>query len=242
MNRARTGMQGFTLMEIAIVMVVIGLLAGGSLAALRAHQLRAQHAATRDALEEARQALFHHAVLHGRVPCPAKSPIDGEAEAPGNNGCPRNRGLLPWATLGVQGLDGWHNRLSYIASSELTRQEGISLSVQPGNGITLNTRDPAGNQQTLATAKAVAFALWSHGSNGHGAVSAAGTLIADASDSNHDEDTNTWQGSGNTVYARDPTDNSAVSGGEFDDIVVWGSYYVLIGRLLAAGQLSQASP
>lgn len=86
----------------------------------------------------------------------------------------------------------------------------------------------------------MAFALWSHGENGRGATTSAGTVVADDSATNSDEDANSSQPDSTAprrLYAREGSTSSATAGGEFDDMVEWESRFVLFGRMITAGQL-----
>lgn len=224
--------KGFTLVEIAIALVIVALLMGGAISALRANQIRASLSATRTALDEAKEATMYWAVVNKKLPCPAKSPSDGEEDRQGNV-CAKRRGLVPWKTLGIQAQDGWNNRLSYVMTEKLG--ETISM-FEPGT-IQVKVRDSAGAATNLLSEASVAFAIWSHGENGHHAVSSQDTTIADRSDTNVDEDANSPNLGNGIVFARDMADNKETPGGEFDDMVVWGSRFVMIGRLLNAGQL-----
>ena len=67
MNRQR----GFTLIEIGIALTVIALLSVGAMSALQLAMLRARIAETRDAVQEAREAVVAFAVVNRSLPCPA---------------------------------------------------------------------------------------------------------------------------------------------------------------------------
>src|SRR5574340_426127 len=102
MNRARS--SGFTLTELAIVLVIVALLLGGLLVPLTAQVEQRRFRETQKALGEIREALLGFAVVNGRLPCP-------DTDAPGTAGygeenfpCtapPVAEGYLPWKTLGV---------------------------------------------------------------------------------------------------------------------------------------------
>jgi prepilin-type N-terminal cleavage/methylation domain-containing protein len=64
--------SGFTLVELAIVTLIIGFLLAGTLAMLRPYLKSAQLNATRAKLETISFALADFAQQHGRLPCPAQ--------------------------------------------------------------------------------------------------------------------------------------------------------------------------
>ncbi|WP_374337146.1 type II secretion system protein [Methyloversatilis sp.] len=230
--------RGFTLIEIAIALTVIALLGIGAIGALQMAMLRTRIAETRAALDEAREAVTAYTVANRSLPCPAVSADDGTEQSRAGGSCTSRRGLLPWSTLGVRGLDGWGNRIGYLASPSLVKSPAARIGLTDPGGIELFARDAAGNEQAIVTQTAVAFALWSHGENGRGATSAAGTLIADDSTNNVDEDMNSSQpGNGIRLFAREGSSNVDAVGGPFDDLVTWESRFVLFGRMINSGQL-----
>lgn len=124
---------GFTLIELAVVVLVIALLLGSLLVPVSAQVEQRRLTETKKRLDEARQALLGFAIANGRFPCPATDTGNGvEAFASGHTaatgGCLRpNNGFLPGITLGLtnvddQGfvLDAWGNkgnRLRYAVSN-----------------------------------------------------------------------------------------------------------------------------
>lgn len=236
--------RGFTLIEIAVALTIIALLSVGAIAALQLAILRTRIAETQDALREAREAVVAFAVVNRSLPCPAVSAVDGTEQSRAGGNCANPRGLLPWQALGVRGLDGWGNRLGYVASQSTNPL--LSLVVAPGSRIALTaqgdiriaTRDADGAEVAMNSPAAVAFAVWSHGENGRGATTPAGTVIADDSVTNADEKANNSQpGNDAKLFAREGSISAAAGGGEFDDLVEWESRFVLFGRMMNAGQL-----
>lgn len=230
--------MGFSLIELAIVLVVLGLLTSGLLSALQVALLRSRIADTRNAMTQAQEALFAYAVAHQSLPCPAQSPLDGSAQSRSTGACAQRRGLLPWQELGLRGTDAWGRRLGYVVSQSLVVAPGSRITLASAGEIALIGRDANGTTTSMASSGAVAFALWSHGENGSGGFTEAGAGVGDLSDTNFDEDSNSSApGTSATVVVRDGAVSAHVAGGEFDDLVAWGSRYVLFSRMIAAGQL-----
>lgn len=67
--------QGFTLMELTVVLVIVGLLLGGLLVPLSAQRDVDLTKATDKSLADIREALMGFAVINGRLPCPADQSI-----------------------------------------------------------------------------------------------------------------------------------------------------------------------
>ena len=98
---------GFTLTELAVVLVVIALLLGGLLVTLDAQNTARTNAETRQILQNAHDAVIGFAVRYGRLPCPATTTSNGvESPAtppapPAANPCTVTKGYLPAVTLGI---------------------------------------------------------------------------------------------------------------------------------------------
>ena len=196
--------KGFTLIELAIALVIMALLAGSALVALRVQSQRASIGQTRDAIEDAREALYNYAVVWGYLPCPASD----DAGVPGT--CPANTdpntsvhpaGFLPWQELGVSGQDAWGQRLRYAVSNALLPPAVPSLAA--GSNSNLVIMD---GSTRLNSNGSVAFVVWSIGA---------------------DAESSTPIPLQNSVGHAEPSS---------DDVVIWGSRYVLMGRLVQGGR------
>ena len=105
--------DGFTLIEVAIGLMILGLITVGIISTLSQQAEQRRHAETRQLLGQARDALLAFVSVNGRLPCPAVAASSGqEAIASGAGGlvvCVAESGLLPAVSLGMTGLDpgGW---------------------------------------------------------------------------------------------------------------------------------------
>ena len=72
---------GFTLAELAIVLVIVAFLLGGTMAMVSSQTDQRKWNDTQSRLEAARDALLGYAIANGRLPCPANSSSAG-AEVP----------------------------------------------------------------------------------------------------------------------------------------------------------------
>jgi prepilin-type N-terminal cleavage/methylation domain-containing protein len=119
--------HGFTLTEIAIVMLVIGLALAATIVPVGRLIQTGQIGSNQERLDTAREALLAFAAINGRLPCPDRTGDGLEDRRAGGDpsafGCAGNvyEGFLPWATLGVPQIDYWGTRLRYRVSAEFTR-------------------------------------------------------------------------------------------------------------------------
>jgi len=244
---------GFSLPELAIVLVVVGLLAGGMLMPLATQIDLRRTAETRSSLHQAREALQGFAVANGRLPCPAAAGAGG-AEA-GVGACPLSvggvaDGFLPGVTLGLspsdnQGyvLDAWGNRLRYAVTAAPAAAPG---SFTTSNGIAKFWREngspPAADLQICRDSVSIsrpgsANADCTAGS----ALSRAAVAVVFSTGRNSatagrgaDEAANL---NGDRVFVAHEEAPAGAPGGEFDDLLVWLSPNILYNRMVAAGRL-----
>ena len=228
---------GFTLVEMAIVLLILTLLAGGLTVGLSTQIARRKEAATDASLEEARDALLGYLVRKGYFPCPAKTATDGGEDRQGTS-CTGSHysGLLPWAELGIQGIDGWGHRLRYAVAEEYAKAITLSATSSPPGTLTIKTRNSNGTELTLTTNDGAAPVLvLSHGANGLGATDQDGNTLA-APPAGSDEAVNAG-GDGKVYFSRPLSENPGASGGAFDDRVLWISPYIAVNHLISAGKL-----
>lgn len=100
--------SAFTLIEVAVVMVLVGLVAGGGVVMLRALVEQNQRNETAAYLSEVRQALLTYANVNGKLPYPDTAGNDGVADSDASIA-----GTLPYKTLGLRPKDAWSRNLKY---------------------------------------------------------------------------------------------------------------------------------
>jgi prepilin-type N-terminal cleavage/methylation domain-containing protein len=226
--------SGFTLVEISIVLLIVGLMIGGLVAPLASQLEQKKVSDTRRALDEAREALIGFALRNGYLPCPAISSSNGEEDRTGS-ACNKRYGYLPWTTLGVARLDGWNHVLGYSVTPAFS-DSVVRFTLKTPADITVATRDTGGQLIPATGVNDIPAAIISFGHNGYGATSDQNTTISDAGVGNVDEKNN-LQSSGNALIARDPSDDPRAPGGAFDDMVLWLSPNILYNRMVAAQRL-----
>ena len=208
--------RGFTLTEMAVVLVIVALLIGGMILPMAAQQDIRNASETQKLLAEVGEALYGYAAGHaagdGRpyLPCPD---TDGDgAENRTGATCVNQEGNLPWATLGVGQQDAWGNALRYRVAAVYSNSS-IGFTLQPaGNNLRVCTSSAC----TTELASAVPAVILSRGKNGAATPTDADEL------ENIDADDDFVQ-------------HTPI--GSFDDIVTWLSASVLLNRMVAAGRL-----
>ena len=250
-------LRGFSLVELAIVLVVSAVLVGGLMVPLSAQVEQRRLADTQKQLEEIKAALMGFAAATGRLPCPASSSsngIENFATTPlvGNasNGICSNffDGFLPAATLGLtpvdsQGyaLDAWgfaQNRIRYAVSNAtintqtnpFTKTDGMKNA---GIGNVMN--------QTLlyVCSSSTGITASNCGSAGTVTLSDKAVVVIYSLGSNAasgaagaDEQANL---DADKVFVSHP--KAGTAGNQFDDLVTWLGPSLLLNRMVEAGQL-----
>ena len=224
--------RGFSLVELAIVLVIVSLLAGGMMMTLGSQFDQRNLSDTRQQLQDARDALLGFAVTHRAsadqlpyLPC-ADTNNDGVEDRNADGSCVSAEGNLPWATLATAAQDAWGNRFRYrVAGSYSNSKNGFSLLTPAAS---LQVCDQAACTSLLASL--LPAVIVSHGKNGFGATNAAGGVNTAPSSVDEQQNSN----GDNTFVSHTPTPPGA---NEFDDLVIWLSPNILYNRMIAAGRL-----
>jgi len=104
--------KGFTLIEIAIVMIIIGILIGGGMPLLRALTEQKKRNETLSYMAEVKDSIISYAKIHGRLPL-----ADGNMDGIEDRNC--YSGLLPYITLNVKPVDSYSGHLKYEINEDL---------------------------------------------------------------------------------------------------------------------------
>lgn len=232
---------GFSLIEMAFVLVIVTLLLGGLLVPFSTQIEQKRIADTQKAMAEINEALLGYAIANGQLPCAASATSGGNQQT--SPTCLYS-GFLPAANLGVNGTDAWGRQYRYAVSPNFTLPFSLPASSCPGSNpcgvITVQTRNSTGSIAVVAN-YIVAIVI-SQGKNGYGGYSSAGVPMA-LPNANTDEYTNSTSATAfftrTQVGPRSPCSDSSNPVGlcEFDDIVTWVSPNVLFNRMVAAGKL-----
>jgi len=139
--------HGFSLVELAIVLVIVGVLISSFIGTLGSRIENTRRSDTLDQLNVIKDAIIGFASSKGRIPCPALTNSAGQ-EAPAapvsGDSCDVQHGFVPGRTLGLQGgynrdsllLDSWGNPIRYSVTTAdgdaFTEPQGI---VGSGDGM-----------------------------------------------------------------------------------------------------------
>ena len=257
--------RGFTLAELAVVLVIVGLLLGGLFMPLSAQMNSRNTNDTQKTLNDIRDALLGFAAANGRLPCPALATISDTTagaglESPQGGPCANSAGVLPWVTLGVPETDAWGNRFTYRVTLDFARVANgqNTYSSTAGTCITNNNppTNPPINPQFAAFALCsqgdmtivnttvgssspistnIPAVVISHGKNGNGAFTSQGTPLSPGGD--QDEISNRLIQPNGIATAVGNNFVSKTPTPTFDDIVMSISSNLLFNRMIAAGKL-----
>jgi prepilin-type N-terminal cleavage/methylation domain-containing protein len=261
MNKFGTAQSGFTLVEIAIVLLIVTILLGYSVAMFPIQQELKQYRHVQVEMDSVIEHLIAYAQVNGRLPCPDTSTdsdlsgnsVDGGEDRVGNNACEAYFGFLPGRTLGLNGkynaagvmVDPWDTGYGY-AISNINAGSPVNLDIDlvTPNGIRdegifnvmpdlfiCDDSDETGDDIDCTTVTGNEVI----GANGE----VAAVIISLGKDSNipatsniQDENLDNFHdGKLDKVYIFSPRRD------DYDDVVRWLSTNLLFSKMIEADQL-----
>jgi len=150
--------QGFTLIEMTMVLLIVGLLVGSFVIPLGAQIDINNIKATDQRLAQIREALLGYAARNRRLPCSASNAITGIEDSATCN----DEKFLPWAVLGVDGKDGWGNTYRYRVDTAHTTNAGAYNISIPAASDALKVKNKADTVTFVENAVAI---IYSYGKN-----------------------------------------------------------------------------
>jgi len=133
MVNTRANQIGFTLIEIAIVLLIVAMLLGYTVALIPRQQEIKQYRDLERKMDEVIAAIVGFAQINGRLPCPTIPNLAGVEDGGGDADCINFGGFVPVNTLGITGrlnadsllLDPWGNPYRYYVSNSDVDSGGI---------------------------------------------------------------------------------------------------------------------
>jgi len=263
---SRLSSKGFTLAELAIVLVIVALLTSGLLISLSAQQEAHRINSAEKQLQEINDALLGFAAAQGRLPCPATNATLGTealcsnaADAsPANNACgavttpellpavlihgrcaaPLD-GFLPAATLGLRPVN---DQGQLIDAWNNPVRYAITTS-QDGTTFKYSYSSSNGMRDSglanLQPSLTVCSRLQSAAACATNATltSTAVAVYFSSGKTNSNGTDEAANRDGNTIFVSHTPTPAGAPNGEFDDLVVWLSPNILYNRMIAAGRL-----
>ncbi|PCJ40896.1 MAG: hypothetical protein COA71_09860 [SAR86 cluster bacterium] len=247
--------SGFTLIEMAMVLLILGILLSGVLVAIGDSTTNIRISQTQSKLEQIEEALYGYVQANGRLPCPADHSGTGLANPETNTGCNIDNGFVPVATLGLNGsinadkllLDPWENPYRYSVSQDVsnyfTTTTGIDLLFADAANI-LGTGTNMLRICSISTCTPTTISI----NNAPAVVYSMGAnwaVLSGASSTNEQKNAfgATLIGATSGLVYNMPTAanldfvDTGYSEENYDDQVIWLSPYILFSRLIQAGQL-----
>ena len=131
--------QGFTLVELAIVILIMGLLLGGLMMPLSVQRDNARIRQGLDQFESIEAAVEGFMLANGYLPCPATPSSNGYA-SPASGNCTVQHGFVPATTLDLKGsrnddnllLDPYGSPVRYSVSASDADGDGNWDFTTPG--------------------------------------------------------------------------------------------------------------
>jgi prepilin-type N-terminal cleavage/methylation domain-containing protein len=241
--------KGFSLIELAVVLVIIALMAGSVIALVNRHLDTDSYDKTAKTLQRIEEALQREVMLSGYLPCPAALDAALSSAAYGvatdcNVAAPTGTtdistiagtaddiriGAVPTRSLNLPDnvlMDAWNMRLTYVVVKDLAIDTTkFNAYVKPASGgIIIN--DAAGNSTLDSTQAELfpAYIILSHGNDKKGATvlsgaSATGCTAGNMDSENCDNDDSFID----TAF----NNSTTIVASFFDDIIVWKPYHLI---------------
>jgi len=260
------GSAGFSLVELAIVLLVVTLMLSSLLYTLSAQTEQRNFEDTRRRLEQARELVLAFAIVNGHLPCPARANsagaevrnAAGECKDAANvedyfGGTPGGviGGLLPGVTIGYPtldsagfALDAWQNRIRYAVAKTITNCSGTSTLPHFENATNLKANGISCQPNDLLVCKSATGVTATTCGGAANQIMSQSLVSAIIFSTGKNATSGGGTGvdeaanlNGDPIFVfHVPAPNGAANG-EFDDQFTWITVGELYGKLIAAGVL-----
>jgi type II secretory pathway pseudopilin PulG len=138
---------GMTLAELAIALMVMGLIMGGALELYNRSHGQRQIELTYENIDTITDALSVYVASTGRLPCPADPAADDKLPGRERTICDANtrEGIIPFATLNIPrktAVDGWGRYFTYAVSPVFARKNDQSHGLADTGKVHARCRHP----------------------------------------------------------------------------------------------------
>ena len=199
----------FTLLEMSVVFVIIGVVAGGAMVIFNQSVDRRQMVETQTKLRDIQKALEDFRIANNRLPCPANvqtamsaAGFGSENSSSGNDCAGTNNillsgaaaysgapqvyiGMVPTRTLKLPddaAIDAWGRRIMYAVDNNFAATDAFTNIAPDDTTTRIIVKDASGTD--IATGKqSISYVVLSYGADGHGGYPRTGgsTRIANNS-------------------------------------------------------------
>ncbi len=253
----KTQNGGFTLAELAIVLLIVSLTLGGLLLPFGSLRDQYHRKETQQNLNQIMDSLLGFAVANGRLPCPATLESQGEESPKGGGICnDALNGFVPSVTLGLSeanknglAIDAFHQPIRYAVSKShngaFTTANDLKRLLTEAQASILAWNDIfTPDLRVCATGNITQIGQSAACVEGN-ALSNEAVLVLFSTGKNggiiplgRDELANFQKGTGdNKAFVSHAEQSENTENGAFDDLLIWLSPYVFYNRLIAAGKL-----
>lgn len=146
--------SGFTLVEMAMVLLILGLLTSSFIVPLGAQIDGNNLKATDQQLNRIKEALLGYAIRNRQLPCPSNDATKGTQDL----ALCAQEGFLPWADLGVEGRDAWGSYFRYRADSKHSANGAYNTTI-PTTTDALQVINKAATTTYVTSAVAIFYSL-----------------------------------------------------------------------------------
>ncbi|MFH2123121.1 MAG: type II secretion system protein [Pseudomonadota bacterium] len=249
--------KGFTLAEMAVVVLLIGIAMTMGLKMVTATLQNAAYSETKSKQERIKLALIGYLRTNGKLPCPdiTTNPtntsygLQDRTSGTDSTCSPPNTTIqvLPWRDLGMSRdavQDGWGNFFTYRVANNAdainwtSKTAGTPFDIdQLTHSVeanVLNIQERNGSTlQSITTPNGAIVSIVSHGKNGLGARTIKGSIITNPTGVDEAENSDADA----TFITRPYTDDTTATGGAYDDLVTYMTPQDLLHPLLSEGTL-----
>lgn len=221
--------RGFSLAEMAIVLVIVGILMASGLGALSSQLSNQRIKETKQMIDRANESLLGYALSHNRLPCPADN-AGLELARNGSGDCSQASGNLPWLDLGLPEFDSWGRRLQYRVTPIFARKTATCGDLATPNSAPCFTLLSAGDNTVKSASRRNGAAVTA--TNLISTVPAVAIVFSEGPTGGGTGADELENRNGDAQFVQDTPDD------DFDDILVWLPTATLLYRLSVAGKWS----